>query len=151
PWPVTNHRFAMSAFGAASAAGLTDRDTVYCLPPLHHASGLLTTLGATVVGRSRIALSERIDAETFAAEVHRYGVTVVSYTWSMLRQVVRSEDFQINQYNPIRLFIGSGMPSGLWAEVLEGFPRARVLEFFATADGSAILANVSGDKVGSMG
>ncbi|MGC4964179.1 AMP-binding protein [Gordonia sp. DT101] len=151
PWPVTNHRFAMSAFGAASAAGLTDRDTVYCLPPLHHASGLLTTLGATVVGRSRIALSERIDAETFASEVHRYGVTVVSYTWSMLRQVVRSEGFQINQYNPIRLFMGSGMPSGLWAEVLEGFPRARVLEFFATADGSAILANVSGDKVGSMG
>ncbi len=151
PWPVTNHRFAISAFGAASAAGLTDRDTVYCLPPLHHASGLLTTLGATVVGRSRIALSARIDAETFAVEVQRYGVTVVSYTWTMLREVIRREDFRINQYNPIRLFMGSGMPSGLWAEVLDGFPRARVLEFFATADGSAILANVSGDKIGSMG
>jgi putative long chain acyl-CoA synthase len=151
PWPVTNHRFAMSAFGAASAAALTDRDTVYCLPPLHHASGLLTTLGATVVGRSRIALSERIDPETFTAEVHRYGVTVVSYTWTMLREVVHSPDFRVNQYNPIRLFMGSGMPNGLWGDVLESFPRARVLEFFATADGSAILANVSGDKIGSMG
>ncbi|AZG43873.1 AMP-binding protein [Gordonia insulae] len=151
PWPVTNHRFAMSAFGAASAAGLTDRDTVYCLPPLHHASGLLTTLGATVVGRSRIALSERIDPETFAMEVHRYGVTVVSYTWTMLREIVRTPDFRVNQYNPIRLFMGSGMPAGLWSEVLESYPRARVLEFFATADGSAILSNVSGDRVGSMG
>ncbi|MFW0793056.1 AMP-binding protein [Gordonia sp. CPCC 205515] len=151
PWPVTNHRFAMSAFGAASAAGLTDRDTVYCLPPLHHASGLLTTLGATVVGRSRIALSERIDAANFATEVHRYGVTVVSYTWTMLREIVRGEQLQISQYNPIRLFMGSGMPAGLWTEVAESFPRARVLEFFATADGSAMLANVSGDKIGSMG
>lgn len=150
-WPITNHRFAMSAFGAASAAGLTDRDTVYCLPPLHHASGLLTTLGATVVGRSRIALSNGVDAETFAVEVLRYGVTVVSYTWTMMREILRQENFHIAEHNPIRLFIGSGMPVGLWEDVLESFPRARVLEFFATADGSAILANVSGDKAGSMG
>lgn len=150
-WPITNHRFAMSAFGAASAAGLTSTDTVYCLPPLHHASGLLTTLGATVAGRSRIALSDGVDAETFTTEVHRYGVTVVSYTWSMMREIIRSPRFSINQHNPIRLFMGSGMTSGMWEEVIDGFPRAKVLEFFATADGSAILANVSGDKIGSMG
>ncbi|MDH3052094.1 AMP-binding protein [Gordonia alkanivorans] len=151
PWPVTNHRFAMSAFGAASAAALSDRDTVYCLPPLHHASGLLTSLGATVVGRSRIALSNGIDPETFATEVQRYGVTVVSYTWSMLGDVVRDPRFRINQHNPIRLFMGSGMSAGLWEDVCSSFPRARILEFFATADGSAILANVSGDKLSSVG
>lgn len=151
PWPVTNHRFAMSAFGAASAAGLTDHDTVYCLPPLHHASGLLTTLGGTVVGRSRIALSAGIDLEQFTAEVNRYGITVVSYTWTMLREVLRSEDFRINPHNQIRLFMGSGIPAGMWSDVMSNFPRARVLEFFATADGSAILANIAGDKVGAMG
>ena len=141
----------MSAFGAASAAALTDHDTVYCLPPLHHASGLLTTLGATVVGRSRIALSNGIDPETFSTEVRRYGVTVVSYTWSMLAQVVRDPAFRINQHNPIRLFMGSGMSGGLWEDVCKSFPRARILEFFATADGSAILANVTGEKLSSVG
>ncbi|WP_238423303.1 AMP-binding protein [Gordonia sp. 'Campus'] len=151
PWPVTNHRFAMSAFGAASAAALTDRDTVYCLPPLHHASGLLTTLGATVVGRSRIALSNGIDPANFSVEVQRYGITVVSYTWSMLSGIVRDPGFRINQHNPIRLFMGSGMSAGLWEDVCSSFPRARILEFFATADGSAILANVSGDKLSSVG
>ncbi|MFT4126943.1 MAG: AMP-binding protein [Gordonia sp. (in: high G+C Gram-positive bacteria)] len=151
PWPVTNHRFAMSAFGAASAAALTSHDTVYCLPPLHHASGLLTTLGATVAGQSRIALSNGIDPESFATEVHRYGITVVSYTWSMLREIVRADGFAVNEHNPIRLFMGSGMLGGLWDDVTEAFPRARVLEFFATPDGSAILANVGGDKVGAMG
>ena len=151
PWRVTNRRFAISAFGAASAAALTERDTVYCLPPLHHASGLLTTLGATVAGRSRIALSNAIEPETFATEVQRYGVTVVSYTWSMLREVIRADNLEINRYNPIRLFMGSGMPGGLWDDVTEAFPRARVLEFFATADGSVMLANVAGDKAGAMG
>ncbi|MEZ5211237.1 MULTISPECIES: AMP-binding protein [unclassified Gordonia (in: high G+C Gram-positive bacteria)] len=150
-WAVTNHRFAMSAFGAAAAAGLTSYDTVYCLPPLHHASGLLTTLGATVAGRSRIALSTGLDAERFHTEVRRYGVTVVSYTWSMLSEVVDAPGFDPAQLSSVRLFMGSGLPTGLWAEIDEKLPKAKVLEFFATADGSAILANIDGSKIGSMG
>ncbi|MCF8570652.1 alpha/beta fold hydrolase [Gordonia sp. HY002] len=150
-WSITNHRFAMSAFGAAAAAGLSNRDTVYCLPPLHHASGLLTTLGATVAGRSRIALSNGVDPETFAFEVRHYGVTVVSYTWSMLADVFHGSKFDPAQLNTVRLFMGSGLSTGLWSEIGEVLPTARVLEFFATADGSTILANVDGNKVGSMG
>ena len=65
--------------------------------------------------------------------------------------MIRADDLQINRYNPIRLFMGSGMPGGLWNDVTDTFPRARVLEFFATADGSVILANVAGDKPGAMG
>ncbi|WOC13873.1 AMP-binding protein [Gordonia sp. MP11Mi] len=150
-WSITNHRFAMSAFGAAAAAGLSNRDTVYCLPPLHHASGLLTTLGATVVGRSRIALSNGIDPETFAFEVRHYGVTVVSYTWSMLADIFRGEKFDPAQLGTVRLFMGSGLSTGLWTEIDDVVPKARILEFYATADGSTILANVDGTKIGSMG
>ncbi|MDV7136696.1 AMP-binding protein [Williamsia muralis] len=150
-WPVTNHRWALSAFGAASAAALSSNDTVYCLTPLHHASGLLTALGGTVAGGARIALSNGIDPKLFSAEVHRYGITVVSYTWSMLQDVIQCDSLAIQPHNPIRLFMGSGINTGLWEDLLERFPRARVLEFFATGDGSAILANVTGTKVGSAG
>ncbi len=150
-WPITNYRWAMSAFGAASAAALTESDTVYCLTPLHHASGLLTTLGATVAGGSRIALSSGIEPESFASEVYRYGVTVVSYTWTMMRDIVSDPDLAITEPNPIRQFIGSGMPAGLWVDVKERFPNAGVIEFYATPDGAAILANVVGAKIGSVG
>ena len=54
---ITNYRWALSAFGTASAANLGRGDTVYCLTPLHHQSGLLVSLGGAVVGGSRIALS----------------------------------------------------------------------------------------------
>ncbi|MBM7367260.1 AMP-binding protein [Gordonia hydrophobica] len=150
-WAITNHRFAMSALGAAAAAGLSNRDTVYCLPPLHHASGLLTTLGATAAGRSRIALSTGMDPARFAREVRRYGVTVVSYTWNMLAEIMDAPEFDASRLGSVRLFMGSGISAGQWTRLRETLPNARVLEFFASADGSAILANVDDNKIGSMG
>ncbi|EUA66135.1 AMP-binding enzyme family protein [Mycobacterium xenopi 4042] len=46
---ITNYRWALSAFGTASTAALGQGDTVYCLTPLHHESGLLVSLGGAVV------------------------------------------------------------------------------------------------------
>ncbi|OOK64151.1 AMP-binding enzyme family protein [Mycobacterium kansasii] len=111
---ITNYRWAVSAFGTASTAALDRRDTVYCLTPLHHESALLVSLGGAVVGGTRIALSRGLCADRFVAEVRRYGVTVVSYTWAMLRDVVDDPAFALNGNHPVRLFIGSGMPTGLW-------------------------------------
>ncbi|MPY80519.1 MAG: AMP-binding protein [Actinophytocola sp.] len=149
---ITNHRWALSAFGTASAGALTSRDTVYCITPLHHPSGLLTSVGGAVAGGSRIALSRGFDPERFDAEVHRYGVTVASYTWTLLRELVaRPEPAGGEPHRPIRLFLGSGMPRGLWRRVLARFPGATVLEFYASTEGDAVLANLSGAKPGAKG
>ncbi|MGA5466403.1 acyl-CoA synthetase [Mycobacterium sp. NPDC050041] len=148
---ITNYRWALSAFGTASAANLGRGDTVYCLTPLHHQSGLLVSLGGAVVGGSRIALSRGLRPDRFVQEIRQYGVTVVSYTWAMLREVIDDPSFALHGSHPVRLFIGSGMPAGVWRRVVEVFEPARVVEFFATTDGQAVLANVSGSKVGSSG
>jgi putative long chain acyl-CoA synthase len=148
---ITNFRWALSAFGTASAANLGRGDTVYCLTPLHHQSGLLVALGGAVVGGSRIALSRGLRPDRFVQEIRQYGVTVVSYTWAMLRDVIDDPSFSLTGSHPVRLFIGSGMPTGLWERVVEAFEPARVVEFFATTDGQAVLANVAGAKIGSKG
>jgi len=148
---ITNYRWALSAFGTASTAVLGRNDTVYCLTPLHHQSGLLVALGGAVVGGTRIALSRELRPDRFAQELRQYGVTVVSYTWAMLREVVDDPAFTLHGNHPVRLFIGSGMPTGLWKRVTEVFAPARVVEFYATTDGQAVLANVSSAKVGSKG
>ena len=88
PRQITNFRWALSAFGTASAANLGRSDTVYCLTPLHHQSGLLVSLGGAVVGGARIALSRGLVSDRFVQEIRQYGVTVVSYTWAMLREVI---------------------------------------------------------------
>lgn len=124
---------------------------MYCLTPLHHESALLVSLGGAVVGGTRIALSRGLRPDRFVAEVRQYGVTVVSYTWAMLRDVVDDPAFVLHGNHPVRLFIGSGMPTGLWERVVEAFAPAHVVEFFATTDGQAVLANVAGAKIGSKG
>ncbi|MGV0744823.1 acyl-CoA synthetase [Mycolicibacterium sp. XJ870] len=151
PRQITNYRWALSAFGTASAANLGRSDTVYCLTPLHHQSGLLVSLGGAVVGGSRIALSRGLQPDRFLQEIRQYGVTVVSYTWAMLREVIDDPSFSLTGSHPVRLFIGSGMPAGLWKRVVDVFEPAQVVEFFATTDGQAVLANVAGAKIGSKG
>ena len=148
---ITNYRWALSAFGTASAANLGNRDTVYCLTPLHHPSGLLVSLGGAVVGGARIALSRGLAPDRFLHEIRQYGVTVVSYTWAMLREVIDDPAFVLNGTLSVRLFIGAGMPIGLWRRVSELFAPAHVVEFFATTDGQAVLANVADVKPGSKG
>jgi putative long chain acyl-CoA synthase len=148
---VTNHRWALSAYGTATAAALGSGDTIYCLTPLHHPSGLMVSLGGAVAGGSRIALTRGVHPTEFADEVHRYGVTVVSYTWAMLSELVEATSPELQEHHPIRLFIGAGMPIGLWHKVTERFAPARVLEFYASTEGDAVLANVSGTKTGAKG
>jgi putative long chain acyl-CoA synthase len=148
---VTNHRWALSAYGTATAAALGRGDTIYCLTPLHHPSGLMVGLGGAVAGGSRIALTRGVDPTRFAEEVHRYGVTVVTYTWTMLLELVEAASPELAAHHPIRLFIGSGMPIGLWHKVTDRFFPALVLEFYASTEGDAVLANVAGTKIGAKG
>lgn len=147
---ITNHRWALSAFGAASAAKLSPASTVYCITPLHHPSGLLTGVGGAVAGGARIALSRGFDPERFDEEARRYGVTVVSYTWTMMRDLV-NRPATAEPPRSIELFIGSGMPRGLWRRVTERYAPARVVEFYASTEHDVILANLSGAKRGAKG
>jgi putative long chain acyl-CoA synthase len=148
---ITNRRWALSAFGTASGAALTDADTVYSVTPIYHPSALLTAIGGAVAGGARIAMARHWDPATFWDEVRRYGVSIVSYTWTMLRELVEAPEHPGERHHPVRLFVGSGMPPGLWRRALERFAPARVLEFYASTPGEAIMANVRGTKVGAMG
>jgi putative long chain acyl-CoA synthase len=148
---ITNRRWAQSAFGTASSAALSSADTVYSVAPLYHPSGLMMSIGGAIAGDARIAMARSFDPATFWQEVRRYGVTVASYTWTLLHDLVEAPPEPGERYHRVRLFIGSGMPRNLWRRVEARFRPARVLEFYASAETGAILANLSGAKSGSMG
>ncbi len=148
---ITNRRWVMSAFGTASSAALGDRDTVYSVTPLYHPSGLMMSIGGAIAGGARLALATHFDPSTFWEEARRYGVTVASYTWTLLHDLVEAPPHPGERYHPVRLFIGSGMPRGLWRRVERRFRPARVIEFYASTEAGAILVNLRGAKPGSMG
>jgi putative long chain acyl-CoA synthase len=148
---ITNGRWAMSAFGTASSAALGPGDTLYSVTPLYHPSGLMMSVGGAIAGRARLAMATHFDPATFWEEVRRYGVTVTSYTWTLLHDLVEAPPLPGERHHPVRLFIGSGMPRGLWRRVERRFKPARVLEFYASTEAGAILVNLRGAKQGSMG
>ncbi|MBK9035659.1 MAG: alpha/beta fold hydrolase [Myxococcales bacterium] len=148
---VTNRRWAFSALGAAATCTLTNRDTVYCALPLHHPTGMLVAAGSALVGGARLALASRFAPDVFWQEVRRYGVSVVFYAGEMARALVRAP-FTVGERNhPVRLFAGSGMRPDLWRRLTERFGAVGVLEFYASTEASAVLANAAGDKIGAVG
>ncbi|MFT3921619.1 MAG: AMP-binding protein [Myxococcales bacterium] len=147
---ITNRRWAVAAYGAAAASTLTPKDTVYCCMPLDHAAGLLVSVGGALVGGARLALAQGFEPETFWTEVRRYGASVVYYAGEMCRPLVDAPSLTSDDNNPVRLFAGSGMRADVWRRLVERFDTG-VLEFYATTEGNAVLANVSGQPVGSLG
>jgi putative long chain acyl-CoA synthase len=148
---ISNRRWATAALGTASAAALSPNDTVYSVTPLYHPSGLMMSVGGAIVGGARLAMATEFEPTMFWDEVRRYGVTVASYTWTLLHELVAAQPQLGERHHPVRLFIGSGMPRGLWRRVQRRFAPARVLEFYASAETGAILINVRDAKPGAMG
>jgi putative long chain acyl-CoA synthase len=151
PVRITNGRFMLAALGTASAAALTSDDTVFTVSPLHHPAGLMTSVGGALAGGARIAMASAFEPTAFWDEARRYGVTVVSYTWAQLDELLDAPVQTSERHHQIRLFMGSGIPRSTWRAVVERFAPARVLEFWASTEGEAILVNVSGAKLGAAG
>jgi putative long chain acyl-CoA synthase len=147
---ITNHRWALSALGAAAACTLKPSDTVYCCIPLHHPTGILVSVGAAVIGGTRLALGERFAPETFLAELRRYGATVVFYAGEMLRALLAEPPGRGDRTLPVRLFAGSGMRPALADRLKDRF-GVPVMEFYGGTTQKVILANASGEKPAALG
>lgn len=147
---ITNRRWALSALGAAAACTLTPADTVYSCLPLHHPAGLLVSVGAALVGGARLALATRFDPEVFWAEVRTYGATVAFHAGELGRELVNAPRTAAERGSPLRLFAGSGMRADVWRRLVAR-TSVGVLEFYASTEGTLVLANAAGEKVGALG
>lgn len=148
---ITNRRWASAALGAAAALQLTDRDTVYCALPLYHSTGLLIGCGGALIGGSRLALAPKFSTRTFWSDVHRYGASIVIYVGELCRYLVNSPLSGYERSHGVRVFAGNGMRADVWERVLQRFGRVQVVEFYGSTEGNVVLANLTGEKIGSVG
>ncbi len=148
---LSNQRWAFSALGGATLAGMTQRDTVYCCTGLDHPTGIMVAVGAALAGGARLALADRFDAETFWHDVRQCGATVVFYSGEMGRELLNSPPSTDSQKHPIRLLGGSGMRADTWRKIQSRFGPLSIVETYGSTEGNALLANVTGLKQGSVG
>ncbi len=154
--PVTNHRWALSAFGAAAVCTLKPGDTVYSAIPLHHPTGILVAVGAALAGGARLALGEppsvpaELDGRELLTEIRRTGATVVFYAGEMLRALLSTPETRGDRTLPVRLFAGSGCRPDLAAK-LEARFGVGTMEFYAGTTHRAILAAPDGIGPSTLG
>ena len=152
---VSNRRWATSAYGTATSCALTPHDTVYCCSPTHHPTGILVCVGGALVSGARLAMASEfaatINPKLFWQDIRRYGVNVVFYSGSLCHVLVNAAAIEQEQHHSIRLFAGSGMPKAIWKRVVARFGPVDIVEFFASTEGNAVLVNLTGKKVGSLG
>jgi putative long chain acyl-CoA synthase len=77
-------------------------------------------------------------------------VSVAYYAGEMCRRLVDAPHALGEKNHPVRLFAGSGMRADVWRRLLDRFGGG-VLEFYASTEASAVLANASGEKIGALG
>ncbi|NUP09410.1 MAG: alpha/beta fold hydrolase [Polyangiaceae bacterium] len=147
---VTNHRWALSALGAAAACTVKPEDTVYCCIPLHHPTAVLACVGGALMGGSRLALADGFAPERFVSEVRRYGATIAFYAGEMLRALIHQPPSRGDSTLPLRMFAGSGIRPDLAQKLKERY-RVEIMEFYASTTQKVIFADASGEKPGALG
>lgn len=153
---ITNHRWILSALGAAAACAIKPTDTVSCALPLDHPTGLVVGVGSALVSGARLALHGRdevgvpIDRRRFLVAIRRVGATVVFYAGEMLRPLVHEAASSADRHLPVRMFAGSGMRPALANELRVRF-GADTMELYSGLIHRAILADPTGDEPGSLG
>jgi len=148
---ISNRRFMMAATATCAGCDLTPTDTVYCCLPLHHGTGLLMAAGGALLGGCRLALAPRFSTRTFWQDVRRTGATIVFYVGELCRYLVAAPPSPLERAHAVRLFVGNGLRADVWRELLRRFGRVSVLEFYGSTEGNVVMANLTGEKIGSVG
>jgi putative long chain acyl-CoA synthase len=161
PVPLTNHRWALSAMGAAGACALGPDDTVHTCLPLHHPTSLVVAIGAALVAGCRLAIGVTSPGALFApgsdaaardllGEIRRVGATVVFYAGDLLTGLLRAPPSPADRSISVRLFAGSGVRAATSEAVAERFD-AGVMEFYAATAQRLVVANPSRERDSALG
>ena len=120
--------------------------------PLYHPSGLMMSIGGAIAGG--VAAGDGPAVRRPRRSGRRSAATASPSPPTPGRccdDLVEAPPQPAERHHPVRLFIGSGMPAGLWRRVEQRFRPARVVEFYASTEAGAILVNLRDAKPGSMG
>lgn len=134
-------------------AGLVDPkpdDRMYDCLPLYHSVGGVVAPGSVLVGGGSVVIREKFSASRFWPDVVETGCTLFQYIGELCRYLTLAAPHPLERAHRLRMCTGNGLRPDVWTAFAERFAIPRVLEFYASTEGTVSLYNVEG-KVGAIG
>jgi len=134
-------------------AGLMDvqpEDRMFNCLPMYHSVGGVVAVGAALVGGASVFVGEKFSARRFWSDVVDWDCTLFQYIGELCRYLVNSPPDAREREHRLRLCCGNGLSRGVWTAFASRFRIPRILEFYASTEGTVSLVNVEGEP-GAVG
>jgi fatty-acyl-CoA synthase len=147
---ITHMRAQLYMRGFAGSTGSNERDRVYVVLPMYHATGGLCGMGAALLNGGSVMLRTKFSASHFWSEVRDEGCTMFVYIGELCRYLVNQPPREEETGHKLRLAFGNGLRPEVWETFQSRFQIPDILEFYGSTEGNVSLFNFDG-KPGAIG
>ena len=147
---VSHYRIVMWSEWFAGMLNVRAEDRLYnCLPFCHSVGGVVGVGSALAAGASVIA-RRNFSATRFWADIIASRATIFLYIGELCRYLLAAQCEKDAPQHHLRLCFGNGLRSDIWQTFGKTFAIPRIIEFYASTEGSFSLFNLEG-KPGAIG
>ncbi|MFN3523710.1 MAG: long-chain-acyl-CoA synthetase [Phenylobacterium sp.] len=147
---ITHVRAQLYMRGFAGATGANQKDRVYVVLPLYHATGGLCAMGAALLNGGAVVLRRKFSASHFWQDVAAEGCTMFVYIGELCRYLVNHPPQDDETRHKLRLAFGNGLRLEVWRELKRRFRIPEILEFYGSTEGNVAMFNFDG-REGAIG
>ena len=147
---VSHMRVMQWSHWFAGMMDTTPEDRMYDCLPLYHSVGGVVSTGATLVGGGTVVLREHFSAREFWRDIATERCTLFQYIGELCRYLVQGEPDACESAHALRLCCGNGLRAEVWECFRQRFRIPRILEYYASTEGSFSLYNCEG-RPGAIG
>jgi fatty-acyl-CoA synthase len=147
---VSHRRLLLWSFWFAGLMNIGPRDRVYDCLPMYHSIGGIVAPGAALVRGASVLIREKFSAQNFWDDFIDGDCTIFQYIGELARYLVNAPRHPREREHQLRLACGNGLRGDVWEKFQTRFAIPRILEFYASTEGTFSLYNVEG-KVGAIG
>jgi fatty-acyl-CoA synthase len=147
---VSHYRIVMWSEWFAGIMDARAEDRLYNCLPLCHSVGGVVGVGSALVAGASVIVRRNFSATRFWADVIASRATIFLYIGELCRYLLTAEGEAEAPPHHLRLSIGNGLRSDVWEAFAKTFAIPRIIEFYASTEGSFSLFNLEG-KPGAIG
>lgn len=139
---MSHHRWLQSYSGLGGlGVRLREGDTLYCCLPLYHNNAVTVALGAVLSGGACLAIARKFSVTRFWDDVIRFDATSFVYIGELCRYLLGQPQRDVDRAHRVRVIVGNGLRTDIWAEFQQRFGIARIAEFYGASECNIAFIN----------